>query len=237
MPAELFRSDLPSTHATRRASLIPVSLAVHVAIIATAVLMPVLADGDLPPVVQGGPIAYTPVAPPPPPPASIRSTRQTAPQTSPAKAPLDAPAEISPEPAIEPTAIGHGRRPRRPRGRGFRAGRRPGAALAGLRAAAVTAGRAEAGTAGRQDRTAADRPPRAARLSGHRADLASAGHCRDRSADWHRRPRAQRRRDQGRDVLNDAALTAVRQWVFTPTRLNGEPVEVIMTVTVVFSLQ
>ncbi len=42
---------------------------------------------------------------------------------------------------------------------------------------------------------------------------------------------------RGRDVLNDAALTAVRQWVFTPTRLNGEPVEVIMTVTVVFSLQ
>jgi protein TonB len=37
-------------------------------------------------------------------------------------------------------------------------------------------------------------------------------------------------------LLNDAALTAVRQWVFTPTRLNGEPVAVIMTVTVVFSL-
>ena len=41
---------------------------------------------------------------------------------------------------------------------------------------------------------------------------------------------------QGKALLNDAALTAVRQWVFTPTRLNGEPVAVIMTVTVVFSL-
>ena len=40
----------------------------------------------------------------------------------------------------------------------------------------------------------------------------------------------------GKALLNEAALTAVRQWVFTPTRLNGEPVGVIMTVTVVFSL-
>ena len=37
---------------------------------------------------------------------------------------------------------------------------------------------------------------------------------------------------QGKRLLNEAALTAVRQWVFTPTRLNGEPVAVIMTVTV-----
>ncbi len=41
---------------------------------------------------------------------------------------------------------------------------------------------------------------------------------------------------RGKPMLSEAALTAVRQWVFTPTRLNGEPVAVIMTVTVVFSL-
>ena len=35
-------------------------------------------------------------------------------------------------------------------------------------------------------------------------------------------------------LLDEAALTAVRQWVFTPTLLNGVPVEVIMTVTVNF---
>ncbi len=40
----------------------------------------------------------------------------------------------------------------------------------------------------------------------------------------------------GKPLLNEAALTAVRQWVFSPTRLNGEPVAVIMTVTVVFTL-
>ena len=37
--------------------------------------------------------------------------------------------------------------------------------------------------------------------------------------------------------LSDAALEAVRQWLFTPTRLNGEPVPVVMTVTVTFTLR
>jgi TonB family protein len=38
-------------------------------------------------------------------------------------------------------------------------------------------------------------------------------------------------------LLDQAALDAVRQWEYTPTRLNGEPVPVIMTVTVNFTLQ
>ena len=36
-------------------------------------------------------------------------------------------------------------------------------------------------------------------------------------------------------LLDQAALDAVRQWVFTPTLLNGNPVQVIMTVTVNFT--
>src|SRR5215467_7087858 len=38
-------------------------------------------------------------------------------------------------------------------------------------------------------------------------------------------------------LLDQAALDAVKQWVFTPTTLNGVPVPVIMTVTVNFTLQ
>jgi protein TonB len=34
----------------------------------------------------------------------------------------------------------------------------------------------------------------------------------------------------------DAAVTAVKQWEFTPTLLNGVPVEVAMTASVSFSL-
>jgi protein TonB len=37
-------------------------------------------------------------------------------------------------------------------------------------------------------------------------------------------------------LLDSAALDAVRQWEFSPTLLNGEPVPVIMTVTVQFML-
>ena len=37
-------------------------------------------------------------------------------------------------------------------------------------------------------------------------------------------------------LLNDAAVDAVRQWVYTPTLLNGIPVPVLMTVTVTFQL-
>jgi protein TonB len=38
-------------------------------------------------------------------------------------------------------------------------------------------------------------------------------------------------------LLDQAALEAVNQWKYSPTTLNGQPVEVIMTVTVNFSLQ
>jgi protein TonB len=38
-------------------------------------------------------------------------------------------------------------------------------------------------------------------------------------------------------LLDDAAVQAVRQWRFTPTLLNGQPVAVVMTVTVAFNLQ
>lgn len=37
-------------------------------------------------------------------------------------------------------------------------------------------------------------------------------------------------------LLDQAAIDAVRQWQFTPTLLNGEPVPVVMTVTVSFEL-
>ncbi len=38
----------------------------------------------------------------------------------------------------------------------------------------------------------------------------------------------------GHPLLDDAAVQAVRQWAYTPTRLNGVPVRVLLTVTVRF---
>lgn len=41
---------------------------------------------------------------------------------------------------------------------------------------------------------------------------------------------------RGVPLLDDAAVDAVRQWRFSPALLNGEPVPVVMTVTVNFQL-
>jgi protein TonB len=41
---------------------------------------------------------------------------------------------------------------------------------------------------------------------------------------------------RSKPLLDEAAVGAVRQWRFTPTLLNGVPVQVIMTVTVTFNL-
>lgn len=38
-------------------------------------------------------------------------------------------------------------------------------------------------------------------------------------------------------LFEEAALAAVRQWRFSPTLLNGEPVPLVMTVTVAFTLE
>jgi protein TonB len=38
-------------------------------------------------------------------------------------------------------------------------------------------------------------------------------------------------------LLDAAAIEAVKQWQFTPTLLNGQPVPVLMTVTVAFQLK
>jgi protein TonB len=41
---------------------------------------------------------------------------------------------------------------------------------------------------------------------------------------------------KGPKILQDAALDAVRQWEYRPYLLNGEPVEVMTTINVVFAL-
>jgi protein TonB len=41
---------------------------------------------------------------------------------------------------------------------------------------------------------------------------------------------------RSKPLLDDAAVEAVRQWRFTPTLLGGQPVPVVMTVTVSFTL-
>jgi protein TonB len=42
---------------------------------------------------------------------------------------------------------------------------------------------------------------------------------------------------RGHPLLNEAAIEAVRQWRYKPQKLNGQPIEVITTITVNFSFQ
>ncbi len=42
---------------------------------------------------------------------------------------------------------------------------------------------------------------------------------------------------KGHPLLDEEAIRAVRQWKYSPTLLNGEPVPVIATVTVIFNLR
>ena len=42
---------------------------------------------------------------------------------------------------------------------------------------------------------------------------------------------------RGHPLLNQAAVDAVKQWKYSPTLLNGEPVPVVATVTVNFVLR
>lgn len=237
MPAELFRSDLPSTPLRRRVSVLPVSIAAHVVAIAAFVIAPIFATAELPDPPR--PLQYDAidVVMPPPPPVSP-APRGPAPTSDPGKAPLDAPAELLPEPAI--VAIGQDAGP--VADGGFEPGMR------GIDGG-LTTGVVEAlppppppkqqgplkvgGRIGAPRRLVSVAPvypqiAQQARVEGEveiEAVIGEDGRVRDA------------RVTRGKPLLNDAALTAVRQWVFTPTTLNGEPVAVIMTVTVVFTLR
>ncbi len=91
---------------------------------------------------------------------------------------------------------------------------------------------------GRAADPAADQDPRCgAGVSGHRAGGASAGRGDHRGDDRRRRQVVDATVLRSVPLLDEAALQAVRQWRYTPTRLNGAPVAVVMTVTVNFQLR
>ena len=237
MPAELFRSTLPPTPVRRRASLLPVSIATHVAVIAAVVLGPLVAPGELPEPNRPLLYAVTAIDLPAPPPAPRLAAAPASGRTSPDKAPLEAPAAIAPESAIEPAAFGTdialGDMP------GLGSGVTGGMDLPDAREAAPPAPPRQAaphrvGGQIQPPRALRSVPPvyrpiaQQARVEGAvRIDAVIGEDGRVREATV----------VEGSPLLSGAALDAVRQWRFTPTRLNGQPVAVVMTVTVVFSLR
>lgn len=236
MASELFRSELPSTSVRRRASVLPLSIAAHVVVLGAVFTAPLLGDIDFPPPNRPLAYAYTTVVLPPPPPVVVlkhASSQQTQ-TTSPDKAPLEPPDEIKPESMIELSPSDSGQPDGDDAGAPFGIKGAIGPPVAALpppppveRKPVPVGGKIQPPR--RLVTVTPVYPPiaQAARIEGTvevEALIGEDGKVRNA------------RVIAGRDVLNDAALTAVRQWKFTPTRLNGEPVAVIMTVTVVFSL-
>jgi protein TonB len=209
------------------------SIVAHAIAAGAAIIAPLLATDELPAprtateFVQV--VAVTP--PPPPPPAPRRTTPPTAPPRADV-APLTVPQGIKPEPAIEPV------RDAPPVDGGIVSfGDCNGC---GLVDAAPTPPPpppppvVHVGGDIKPPRKVVDVAPvypplaRAARVEGIvilEAVIAEDGSVRDVRV---LRPQA---------LLDEAAIEAVRQWRFTPTLLNGQPVPVVMTITVAFKLR
>jgi protein TonB len=234
MPADLFRPNVVATSSRRRASLLPVSIALHAIAIAAFFIVPLLADVELPPPNTRVATPYIPViriAPP----VAMRSRPVSAkPLPSlPNAAPVVAPDTIAPEREI--AAMSNGL---------------PGTDF-GL-PEGVDPGLLTGEPAPPPPSTPAE--PKRVRSGGL---IEPPRKIKNVSPVY---PAiAQSSRVQGTVILEavigvdgrveqvkvlkpvmlltESAIEAVRQWAFTPTKLNGEPVQVIMTVTVDFKLQ
>jgi protein TonB len=209
------------------------SIVAHAIAVGAAIIAPLLATDELPaPRTATEFVQVVPVTPPPPPPpAPRRATPPTTPPRSDA-APLTAPQGIKPEPFIEPV------RDAPPVDGGIVSfGDCNGC---GLVDAAPTPPPpppppvVHVGGDIKPPRKVVDVAPvypplaRAARVEGIvilEAVIAEDGSVRDVRV---LRPQA---------LLDEAAIEAVRQWRFTPTLLNGQPVPVVMTITVAFQLR
>jgi protein TonB len=237
----LHLSTLDAVLGTRRLPrAMPVSVGLHVLAAAALVLVPVLSPTDLPePAAVVHAFFVEPAAnvapPPPPPPPAVRSVAHRPveaphPTDRAFVAPVDVPTEV-PNPGLDLGVDGG-----MPGGvEGGVPGGVVGGVVGGLPsepAAPVAPVRVGGGVKAptRLKYVAPEYPPLAARarVSGVviiDAVLSPDGHVTGAKV------------LRSIAMLDDAALEAVRQWVYTPTLLGGVPVPVEMTVTVTFNLK
>src|SRR6266513_1894703 len=210
---------------------VPVSILVHTAAVLALIVIPLMAADVLPTPPSMLAFAAAPPPPPPPPPPPQQAAPKPVVEVNPAAAPVEAPREIAPEPPdtsferAEPAGI---------------AGGVIGGVVGGIPeapppppppppAAPVRVG----GNIRAPQKTKDVRPTypaiaQSARVQGVviiEATIGPTGQVQEAKV------------LRSIPLLDAAALDAVKQWVFTPTLLNGVPVPVIMTVTVNFTLQ
>jgi protein TonB len=245
MQQRLFEDLLDSdttAHRTKQGYTLPVSIAIHLVVLIAVVVVPLLTSEELPEptsVVKAffvEPQAAPPPPPPPPPPAPRAQTAQPKPVATPPPvtdnkftAPIETPDEVKPEEGID---LGvEGGVP------GGVEGGVPGGVVGGV-------------VGGLPD---APPPPQAVRVGGQIKEPKKLKNVNPVYPDIAKQARVQgvvilectispqgKVTDvkilRGIPLLDAAAVEAVKQWVYSPTLLNGVPVPVIMTVTVNFRL-
>ena len=239
MPREMFGDVVdPSIKVgSQKWYTVPLSIIAHVVLFAAVIIIPLMATDMLP--TPPSMMAFvgappTPPPPPPPPPSAAPPPKTPQPVANPNAAPIEAPKQIVPEtPSV---GISEGVP-------GGVEGGVPGGVMGG-----VVGGLPEAppppppppqapvrvGGAIKQPTKLKNVPPvyppiaQSARVQGVviiEATIGADGKVKDAKV------------LRSIPLLDQAALDAVKQWVFTPTLLNNVPVPVIMTVTVNFTLQ
>ncbi|PYQ42088.1 MAG: hypothetical protein DMF77_14095 [Acidobacteria bacterium] len=236
---DLIESDVVK-HKTKQSYTLPVSIAIHALVLLLVVVVPLLTSQDLPEptsVVKAFFVepAAAPPPPPPPPPPAPRQQNQPRPVSTPVptenkfQAPVETPEQVKPDEGID---LGvEGGVP------GGVEGGVPGGVVGG-----VVGGLPEAPP-----------PPQAVRVGGQIKEPKKLKHVNPAYPDIAKQARVQgvvilectispqgKVTDvkvlRGIPLLDSAAIEAVKQWVYSPTLLNGVPVPVIMTVTVNFRL-
>ena len=216
----------------------PVSIAIHLAGLAALVLVPILMSDEMPPPATGvraflvePPQVAAPPPPPPPAPAAA-ATRPVAP-SAPAQfvAPVSTPDTVVPEQGLELGVEGGA----------------PGGVEGGVEGGVV------GGIIGGLPEAA---PPavKPMRVGGNISEPRKLRHVAPEYPDLARQAHVTGMviveaiiGPDGRvgnisvlrsiPMLDEAAVAAVKQWVYAPTLLNGVPVPVIMTITLRFSLR
>lgn len=221
-----------------RAWTLGVSIVFHLCVIAGVIVTPLLATGDLPPIPRAAPeyvlvVARMPPVPPAPRPPTRSESSTAAPLTPPDRVIPETPVPTPPGPPDLFDVIGGDPKagPFVPGGGGGDNMPPPPPPPPPTPPAPKTPIRVSALQAPRKIRDVAPRYPpiaQASRVEG--VVILEAVISEDGSVQDVRVLRS-------KALLDDAAVEAVRQWRFTPTLLGGQPVPVVMTVTVSFSLR
>jgi protein TonB len=230
----------PSIHVGQKHSYtLPLSIAVHVVLVGTLIILPLVAPVALPAPATAAILAFASVASPPPPPAPVQAAQIERPKgiINQTAAPLEAPTDIAPERPVPENAR----------------------LLSAVENSGATVPGSEIGIPG----SPGPPPPPPPKTEAPLVPVRPGGNIKPPTKIKDVRPIypiiAQIAKVQGiviieatigpngkvqdatvlrsHPLLEAAALDAVRQWEFTPTLLNGNPVSVVMTVTVDFRLR